>query len=123
MCAVAVELRPLMLMRGVFDGECVQTELFFDFGQPLAVGGAEIEPDEDAGVIYVLGDVGDGEVLFLQHSVAIEASARHQTSVANVGGSCSVARRCAVVLRSTTNDRNGTKPAQTSASMRGIPSR
>ncbi len=84
MCAVVVEFRPLMLVRGVFDGECVQTELFFDFGQPLAVRGAEIEPHEDAGVIDVLGDVGDGEVLFLQHPVAIQASARHQASAAEV---------------------------------------
>jgi hypothetical protein len=63
---VVVELGPLGLVQGVFDGQLVQAELGVDHGE---VGGcrlAQVQPHDRCRVAEVPGDVSDGDVV--QHA-------------------------------------------------------
>ena len=60
--AVALELRPLVGTRGVLDREVVERELPLHFRQDLGIGLVQADPDEAAGLLEDLADIGDRDL-------------------------------------------------------------
>jgi hypothetical protein len=74
---VAVQLGPLVLLDGVFDGQEVQPELLGDDLQVLLVGLAQVQPHHRVRLLEVLGDLGGREVLGFQHPIAVQPRVTH----------------------------------------------
>ena len=68
-----VELRTLVRAERVLDGELVQSELLGEHVQLVLRRAAEVDPHDRVVLRQVLGDVRDGEVLGLEHAVAVHA--------------------------------------------------
>ena len=76
MIGVTVQFGPLVTLDGVLDRERVQPELLGQDGQLSVVGIVQVEPDRHPLLPEELADLGDGEALHLQRSVAVEPRAR-----------------------------------------------
>ena len=74
---VAVELRALMLVDGILDGQRVQLQLLGDRRQLLAGRFAVVEPHERVRFGDVVGDFADREVLAVECAVLVEPRASH----------------------------------------------
>ncbi len=75
---VAVELRPLVRRQRVFDRELVQAELIVELVEVFLRGGTEVHPHHRVGLLEVLGDVGDREIVGLEHTVAVHPGHGHR---------------------------------------------
>ena len=71
MGGVVVELRPLVLAERVLDGELVQAELAGELVELVLRRSAEVDPHDRVGLLEVVGDVGDREVLGLENALAV----------------------------------------------------
>ena len=78
---IAVELRALVLVDGVLDGQRVQAQLLGDRRQLLAGRLAVVQPHKRVGFGDVVGDLADREVLAHQLAVAIEPRASHARTI------------------------------------------
>ena len=77
-----VELGSLVGPERILDRELVEAELVGQLVQLLVGRPAEIDPDDGVGPREVVGHVGDGEVLRLEHSLAVDAGVGHGASSA-----------------------------------------
>ncbi len=73
MARVVVDLRPLVRLERVLDGQRVQPQLVGQPGEVGGVGREEVDPHDRVLVREPFGDVGDREVLVGQHAVAVGA--------------------------------------------------
>ena len=74
---VVVELGPLVGLERVLDGQLVQAELVGQLVELVARRAAQVDPDHRVGPFEVVGDVGDREVLGLQHALAVHPGVGH----------------------------------------------
>ena len=74
---VAVELGPLVLLDGVLDGEPVQAELVGELGEVRFGRFTEVDPDRGVRFGQEVGNLLDGEVFLLQHTVAVGPGSCH----------------------------------------------
>ena len=63
-------LRPLVLRRCVLDGEAVEAELLGELRELVVVGHAQIGPDDAVGLLEVVGDLLEREVVGFDDAVA-----------------------------------------------------
>ena len=68
---VAVKLRALMLLLGVFHGQRVQPELLAQHSQVIAVRVTQVKPDGDRLIGEVITDLDHGETLKLEPAVPV----------------------------------------------------
>ena len=76
MAAVAVQLRPLVLMDGVLDGQRVQAELGAEHVQVLTVGLTQAQPHHRGIIPEKVADLGDRKPFQLQHAARVQPGAR-----------------------------------------------
>ena len=107
MGVVAVELGPLVMVQRVFDGEVVQAEFLFQFGEDLLGGRGDVDPQAHGLLGEPIGDLRERQLRLVDDAIAVKPGNDHARNASRAGAAGSLGTAFLAAVLDTDNDRGG----------------